>query len=146
METIEIKKQSKRIFAQEANLSGSRFHNAMLNDWDLNDVAMCNLKIVNANLSDLEIEGAQMGGAYIHNVGGPPEGHPAYDPNFKQRPVKFEDCNLNNSTMSDCYLGSFTITNCNLTNAKIEDCNLAGMTINGILVSDLLAAYRNAVK
>ena len=27
------------------------------------------MKIINANLSDLEIEGAQLGGAYIHNIG-----------------------------------------------------------------------------
>jgi uncharacterized protein YjbI with pentapeptide repeats len=29
-----------------------------------------------------------------------------------------------------------------LSGAKIEDCNLEGMTIDGVLVADLLAAYR----
>jgi uncharacterized protein YjbI with pentapeptide repeats len=56
----------------------------------MNDIAATNVKISDANLSDLEIEGAQLGGAYIHNIGMPPKGHPFYDENAKQRPLKFE--------------------------------------------------------
>ncbi len=105
---------------------------AMLDNSYFNDVSIKNVKIINANLSDLEIEGAQLGGAFIHNVGMPPKGHPMYDPAAKQRPMRFEDCNLAGST----------ITNCNLGGVVIDDCNLAGMTINGILVEDLLKVYR----
>jgi|GEM_PF-6882468 len=54
-----------------ADLRGAQFNNVML----------AGSRIHDANLSDLEIDGAQMGGAYIHNIGMPPEGHPAYDPN-----------------------------------------------------------------
>ncbi|MFI5161529.1 MAG: pentapeptide repeat-containing protein [Sphingobacteriales bacterium] len=118
---IIIKEDCKVIDANKAMLNGSSF----------DDVAMTNVKITNANLSDLEIEGAQIGGAFIHNIGGPPPGHPMYDPNFRHRPVRFEDCDLNNST----------ITNCNLAGAIISNCNLSGMTINGVSVEDLLEAY-----
>jgi len=107
---------------------------AMLDNSYFNDVSIKNVKIINANLSDLEIEGAQLGGAYIHNVGMPPKGHPMYNPDAKQRPLRFEDCNLEGST----------ITNCDLSNVIIDDCNLAGMTINGILVEDLLKLYNEA--
>lgn len=122
MEKIEIKEDCKVIEARNAMLNGSYF----------NDVAMTGVKIINANLSDLEIEGAQIGGAYIHNIGGPPAGHPMYDPDFQQRPVRFEDCDLNNST----------IINCNLRGVLISNCKLTGMTINGIPVEDLLRNYK----
>jgi len=126
MEKIEIKEDCKIIVANKAMLNDSRFNN----------VAMINVKIVDANLSDLEIEGAQLGGAYIHNIGMPPKGHPMYNPEAKQRPLKFEDCDLNSST----------ITNCNLSGVAISDCNLSGATIDGIPVDDLLNAYRQAKK
>lgn len=122
MEKIEIKEERKIIEAQKAMLDGSYFR----------DVAMTKVKITDANLSDLEIEGAQLGGAFIHNVGGPPKDHPMYDPDFVQRPLRFEDCNLHGST----------ITNCDLTDIAISNCNLAGMTINGILVEELLKNYK----
>ncbi|MBS1525585.1 MAG: pentapeptide repeat-containing protein [Bacteroidetes bacterium] len=121
MDKIEIKEDCKVIEARNAMLNGSYF----------NDVAMAHVKIVNANLSDLEVEGAQIGGAYIHNIGGPPPGHPMYDPNFKQRPVRFDNCDLNNSTF----------TNCNLSGVSITQSNLSGMKINGIDVEELLKAY-----
>jgi uncharacterized protein YjbI with pentapeptide repeats len=104
----------------------------MLNGSYFNDVAMVGVKIVNANLSDLEIEGAQIGGAFIHNIGGAPEGHPAYDPNFKQRPVRFENCDLNNSIFN----------NCNLEGVAISGCNIRGLMINGINIEELLKRYR----
>jgi uncharacterized protein YjbI with pentapeptide repeats len=105
---------------------------ACIDNSSFNDIRAVGLKIVDANLSDLEIEGAQLGGAYIHNVGMPPEDHPFYDSNAKQRPLKFENCDLNSST----------ITNCNLCGVNISDCNLQEMRINGILVDDLFKAYR----
>lgn len=101
---------------------------ACIDNSQFNDISAISVKITNANLSDLEIEGAQIGGAYIHNIGLPPEGHPAYDPKDEQRPVRFEECDLHNST----------ITNCNLSGIEINDCNLAGMKINGVLVEEML--------
>lgn len=105
--------------------------NAMLNNSKFNDVAMANVSIINANLSDLEIEGAQIGGAFIHNIGGPPVGHPMYDPNFKHRPVHFEDCDLNNSSFK----------NCNLSGVFITGCDISGMRINGVNIQELMDRY-----
>ena len=132
MEILEIKQTEKQLDVREAMLSGSKIVMACINDSFFNDISATNLKIVNANLSDLEIEGAQLGGAYMHNIGMPPEDHPAYDPNAKQRPLKFENCDLNGST----------ITNCDLSNIAITDSNIEGMTINGLLVSNLLAGHK----
>jgi uncharacterized protein YjbI with pentapeptide repeats len=104
---------------------------AMIDGSSFNDISAKNMKIVNANLSDLEIEGAQIGGAFIHNIGMPPKGHPMYDPDARQRPIRFENCDLRNSTL----------TNCNLENLVIDDCNLKGLKINGILLEDLLKTF-----
>lgn len=123
MEKIEIREDRRIIIANKAMLNDSNFH----------DVAMMNVKIIDANLSDLEIEGAQLGGAYIHNIGMPPKGHSMYDPAARQRPLRFENCDLNNSTISDC----------NLSGVAINDCNLNGMTIDGVPVEDMLNAYRS---
>ena len=105
---------------------------AMIDNSSFDDISAKGVKITNANLSDLEIEGAQLGGAYIHNIGMPPKGHPAYNADARQRPLKFEDCDLNNSI----------ITNCNLSGLTIDDCNLSGMTINGVPVEAMLKAYK----
>jgi len=114
----------------------------MMADITIFDVNASKMKIVNANLSDLEIEGAQLGGAFIHNIGLPPKDHPMYVEGARMRPVKFEDCNLSQTTIHDCNLSQSTIHDCNLSGVEISDCNLTGMTIDGIPVQDLLAAYK----
>lgn len=104
---------------------------AMIDGSYFEDVSATNVRIVDTNLSNLEIEGAQLGGAYIHNIGMPPKGHPLYNPDAKQQPLKFEHCDLSGSIISDC----------NLSDVVIDNCELKGMRINGILVEDLLKAY-----
>jgi len=66
-----------------AVVDGSKFVTAMLQQCLFQDVMMAGTRIADANLSDLEIDGAQLGGAYIHNIGMPPKGHPMYDPEAK---------------------------------------------------------------
>jgi uncharacterized protein YjbI with pentapeptide repeats len=131
MEIIEIKNTGKQLDINSAMIMNSTITMSCLNGLLMDDVSAINFKITNANLSDLEIDGAQLGGAYIHNIGMPPKGSPFYDPNAKQRPLKFEDCELSGSE----------IKNCNLTDVSVTGCNLSGMTINCILVEELLTAY-----
>jgi len=131
-EALEIKAARKPLNVSESCIDNSKFVNVMLDGSLFNDVSFANIKIINANMSDLEIDGAQLGGAYIHNIGMPPEGHPYYKPGVKQRPLKFEDCELSGSI----------IINCNLTGVEISNCNLTGMKINGIAVEDLLKNYK----
>jgi uncharacterized protein YjbI with pentapeptide repeats len=132
MEKTEIKDTKKLLAVSKSMLDDSTFEMCKLERLYFNDVNMSGTRIVNANLSDLEIEGAQLGGAWIHNIGLPPEGHPFYQPGVKQRPLKFEDC----------YLAGTEIINCNLSNVSISDCNVTGMTINGISVEELLKSYQ----
>lgn len=127
-EHLDIIETRKILNVKMSNLNDSKFLQFCINNSYIEDVSATGVTIVDANLSDLEIKYAQLGGAYIHDIGMPPKGHPAYDPAAKQRPLKFENCDLNGSTIS----------NCDLSNVNISDCNLTGMKINGVLVEELL--------
>jgi uncharacterized protein YjbI with pentapeptide repeats len=66
----------------------------------------------------------------------------------------FDDVNLSGATFNNVNLAGIAVSNTNLSNAtfdgvslvnaSINDADLAGMRINGILVTDLLAAYERA--
>lgn len=131
MERFEISNTNKSLEVNNASVADSRFVNVCAERLYMENITLAGTKITDANLSDLEIDGAQLGGAFIHNIGLPPEGHPHYEPGKKQRPLRFENCMLNEST----------IVSCDLTNVEISDCDITGLKINGILVEDLLREY-----
>jgi uncharacterized protein YjbI with pentapeptide repeats len=54
---------------------------------------------------------------------------------------KFDDVNMAGWTMHNVNLTGLQVTDANMTGAAIADAQITGMTINGILVTDLLAAY-----
>jgi uncharacterized protein YjbI with pentapeptide repeats len=55
---------------------------------------------------------------------------------------EFRDVNLSASVFDDVNLTGVRISNANLKGANLVDCDLRGATIEGVLVSDLFAAYR----
>ena len=141
MERLEVQQMQKQLDVKESNIEHSRFENVCMIQSHFEDVNMTGTKIMNANLSDLEIEGAQLGGAYIHNIGMPPKDHPMYVEGARMRPVKFDDCDLSQSTIRNCNLSGVEISDCNLSGVTLKDCNLTGMTINGIPVEQLLTSF-----
>ncbi|XEC94242.1 LamG-like jellyroll fold domain-containing protein [Paenibacillus tarimensis] len=118
----------------DVSLPGLSIECADLRRTRLNNINFSGSKISDADLSDLEIDGAQLGGAYIHNIGMPPKGHPAYVEGAKQRPLRFENCDLQGSTLHHC----------NLSGTAIEQCNLQGTTIDGISIEELLDTYHRS--
>ena len=52
----------------------------------------------------------------------------------RQKAVTFEEAQLCDSTFKKV----------DMSNVKLIDCNVKGMTIDGVLVTDLIAAYKNA--
>jgi uncharacterized protein YjbI with pentapeptide repeats len=131
-EHLKLFETKKILDVSRSSIEDSKFVMICMDRSHFRDVSAQQVKIMDANLSDLEIDGAQLGGAYIHNTGMPPKGHPMYNPDARQRPLKFENCDLSGSTITDCNLGGLSI----------DDCNLSGMKINGILVDDLLKNYK----
>lgn len=136
MDKLEIINAKKQLVINDVCMDGSTFTNvcgkALL--WD--DVNLTGTKIKNANLSDLEIKGAQLGGAHFQHIGLPSKEHAHHDPDARQRPLRFDCCDLNNSS----------ITNCDLSSVEIKNCVLEGMKINGIEVTELLKVFEASGK
>lgn len=107
---------------EDVNMSGSRFENINLSGSRFHDVSF----------SDVQFTAAQIGGTLFKHIGPPPDkdGKQA-----RQRPVVFEEAMLCDSTFRKV----------DLSNVKIIDCDLRGMTIDGILVTDLLKAHKNII-
>ena len=114
---------------EHANISGSRFHDVNLSEADFDDVNLSRARFHNINLSDIRVSAVQIGGAIFKHVGPPPDkdGKQA-----RQKPVTFEEAMLCDSTFRKV----------DLSNAKLIDCNIQGMTIDGVLVTELLKQYK----
>jgi uncharacterized protein YjbI with pentapeptide repeats len=55
--------------------------------------------------------------------------------------AEFTNARCHRLQMRDVDLSASLIANGNLGRVRIEDCNVDGMSIDGVLVSDMLAAY-----
>jgi len=120
-------------FALNANLTGSRFEDVCLVEAEFVNVNLAGATLHDINMSDITVSAAQLGGARFMHIGPPPDEDGKQE---RQRPVTFEEMTLCDSIFRGV----------DLTNVKIVECDVAGMTIDGVLVSDLLAAYENQQK
>lgn len=116
-------------FAEHADISNSMFHDVNLSGADFDDVDLSKARFHNINLSDIRVSAVQIGGATFRHIGPPPD---AEGKQQRQRPVSFEEATLCDSTFRKV----------DMSNVRIIDCNIQGMTIDGILVTDLLAEHR----
>lgn len=119
--------------AEHADLSGSQFHDVNLGGADFNNVNLSKARFHNINLSDVSITAAQIGGAKFKHIGPPPDKDGRQE---RQRPATFEEMMLCNSTFRKV----------DMSNVRIVECNTDGMTIDGIQVTDMMAAYRERKK
>jgi len=101
---------------EDLNMSRTRFEN----------INMSGAKFHDINFSDAKFDGAQIGGSAFRHIGVPSGGRD------KQRPVTFEEGALTGSTFRKM----------DMTDVKLVGCTMEGMTIDGILVTDLLKAYK----
>lgn len=125
-------------FAKDANLSGSRFenvnltqtriHNVNLSKSEFDDINLSGTTFFDINFSDVKFSAAQFGGVQFKHIGLPPGS------TEKQRPISFEECDLNSSVFEKC----------DLRGVEIRACQVEGMKIDGIPVQDLLEAYRRS--
>lgn len=117
----------------DVNLAGAVFNNVNLAGADFDNINLSKTRMHDINLSDLQLSAVNLGGARFSLLG------PAPDKDGKQarqRPVTFEEAMLCDSTF----------TKVDLSGVKIKDCVIEGMTIDGILVTDLIAAYKKQHK
>lgn len=104
---------------EDMNMAGTQFTNINLSGSRFQDI----------NFSDVLFTAAQIGGTTFRHIGPPPCKVGGQE---RQRPVTFEWGTLCDSTFRKM----------DLTNVRIMDCDLSGMTIDGILVTDLLRELR----
>lgn len=116
--------------ALHAKLTGSRFEDVCLGDAEFDDVSLVRAKLRNINFSDITVTAAQIGGASFKHIGLTPGS------TGKQRPLRFEEADLNGTTF----------LRCDLSGVKVEKSNTEGMTIDGIPVTDMIAAYNRQKK
>lgn len=58
------------------------------------------------------------------------------------REALFNNVNLSKATFTDINFSGAKFSNLNLSNVEIEACETTGMTIRGVLVSELFETYR----
>ncbi len=112
---------------ENIDISGSEFHHVKMSDTTFEDIDFSGAKFFNMNLRDTQIGAIDFGGASFScmNTG---EDRP-------RKPALFENIELD-----DC-----TIRNCYFRNTKLSDCDLTGMTIDSVPVTEMIKAYK-AVK
>jgi uncharacterized protein YjbI with pentapeptide repeats len=122
-----------RQVAEHADLGGSVFTDVNLAGSAFENVNLSKVRMHDINLSDLDLSAAQIGGARFRHIGLPPDKEGKQG---RQRAVTFEEATLCDSTFRKV----------DLSNVKIIECDVRGMTIDGVLVTDLIAAYKGASK
>lgn len=121
--------RSGRHLAENADISGSRFHDVDMSGAGFDDVNLAGASFHNVNMSDIRVSAAQIGGACFGCVGTPPD---AEGRQARQRPVTFENAMLCDSLFRHV----------DLSGSRIEECDLTGVTIDGVALADLLEAWR----
>jgi uncharacterized protein YjbI with pentapeptide repeats len=121
---------SRKVSIKHDSIPDSEFEDLNMADAQFTNINLSKARFHDINFSDAEFMGANMGGATFKHIGPMPDkdGKQA-----RQRPVTFEEAMLCDSVFH----------NVDMTNVSIVDCDMAGMTIDGILVTDLLAAWKN---
>lgn len=122
-----------KLFVEHAQYAASVFADVDLAGSSFENVNLTKVKMHNINLSDLDLSAAQIGGASFRHIGPPPDKNGKQE---RQRAVIFEEAMLCDSTF----------TKVDLSNVKIVDCNMEGMTIDGVLVTEMIAAYKKQSK
>lgn len=125
MEVIDAKRQLKAEGAdlsdssfQDVNLSGTHFRNVTFAGANFEDVKLSGTHFRNMTFAGAKFEDVNLSGWSLHNV------------------------NLSGWSLHNVNLANLRIQDADLRNASIDDSLTAGMTINGIPLADLLAAYR----
>jgi hypothetical protein len=111
-------------------MPGTTFTNINLGGAKFEDINLGKAEFHNINFSDGVFAGANIGGALFKHLGTMPDKDGNQE---RQRPVTFEEAMLCDSTF----------LRVDLSGVKIVECDLTGMTIDGILVTDLLKAWNH---
>ncbi|TET46027.1 pentapeptide repeat-containing protein [candidate division TA06 bacterium] len=111
------------------NMSNSHFHNINLSDTNFDDINMSKVTFHNINMSDGTLDCINMGGVKFIHIGPAPDEDGKQE---RQRPITFEEMMLCDSKFNKV----------DMSGVEIKECNIEGMKIDGILVSEMIKAYK----
>jgi len=112
---------------RDTNLSGAKFDDVNLSNAQFNNINLSGGSFGFLNLSDTAITDATMTDAAFR------------DTNLSG--ARFNDVDLSKAHIRDTDFSGGSFSDLNLSNTAITDSKLDGMTIDGILVTELFAAY-----
>ena len=111
---------------ENKDITGSQFRHVNMSGAVFDDVNLSGARFFDVNLRNAEIGAVDFGGASFScmNTG---ECYP-------KQPAVFKNLELDDCTFEKCYFR----------NTKIVNCDLTGMTIDGVLVTDMVKAHEKA--
>ena len=118
----------KPLTVDKQEIAGSTFQCSDLSQTHFVNCKMAGAVLEDVNFSDAVVKYAQFGGATFSFIGLGPDA----PKDAKQRPVCFETFDLNSSTFRKG----------DLSNVQISECRTDGMRIDGVLVTDMIEAYK----
>lgn len=136
---MEIANTCEALVVRNSDLSESRFSGTKLTKSGFNDVNLLGSTFVNVNLGGAQFVDVNLASVTIQDVN-------LTESRFsdaKLRKSSFDDVNMLEATFVNANLGGAQFVDVNLAGVTIQDANLTGMTIDGILVSDLLRAFKS---
>jgi len=117
-QTMELNQADQRLDVTKSSLSGSNFNDVNLAESTFDNVKLAGSKFNDVNFAESTFDDVNLSGAKIRNA------------------------TLAGTQIRDASLAGIKITDADLRNAAISDCLIDGMTIEGVTVAEMMAAYR----
>jgi predicted enzyme related to lactoylglutathione lyase len=126
---MEITNTRNVIHARNADLTGSRFSGAKLTKSIFDDVNLQGSSFTNTNLGGARFVDVNLAGVTVQDV--------------NLTGMAIDDVNLQGSSFTNIDLGGARFVDVNLAGVTVQEANLTGMAIEGILVTDMIRAFKN---
>ncbi|RUT44410.1 GNAT family N-acetyltransferase [Paenibacillus anaericanus] len=118
-----------RDFATRKGFNKQNFRECSMQDSDFYDVNLANSSYSNSNMSCQKFRNINLSGSHITNA--------------NMSHSIFGDSNMRKVEICHVSLAGAYIHDSNLHNLSVNNCNIEGMKIDGVLVSDLIKAYKS---
>jgi uncharacterized protein YjbI with pentapeptide repeats len=128
----EDKRTNRKLEVRNESVAESEFEHSNMSGSKFTDINLSGARFININFSDGYFAAVQIGGTLFKHIGPPPDKD---SKQARQRPVTFEEAMLCDSIFRKV----------DMSGVQIIDCNIEGMKIDGILVTDMLAAYKKVM-
>ncbi|MCC3376596.1 GyrI-like domain-containing protein [Cohnella sp. REN36] len=121
------------------SFQGAELHGIDLRDAELRHVNFVGSTWEHIYFSNVHINMAQLGGTVFERIQRPD----AAESRFEEEPGTDGWVNVEPVTFRDSDLGTAIFERCDLSDVEIRDCRIDGLRIDGVLLTDLIAHYRN---